>query len=461
MVVRPLRVLLLCAVAAADRPQFLSFTTQDLDDTDRVYSNGDVLKFYFMLTDSTVPFIPDADGAEFPLADATGTAFSPDRALDKSAVDALLSFSVSLGADYTGEWSKTGPLVQFQVMVHNTSGADFAQLNSWTGFNVSCVPGQIQLVSGGTGFCESSEVLPDSRQNWGRGRPAIAQVTSNSTTPHLLLAAGDEVIITFDQPVDLPRIASDRRVGALDNASAAYVDALFAMDAAVLGSAYRGEWLSPYRFRVTLLDPPPPSAGGAAAPASNGALDYAIGCAPNNPLYLGLTAADLELGTHAANPSATCCVSGSTSCDGTHVRATGSFGALPAGPTIAAVRADDADDADDVPGRMSVGDTMVVSFTAPTSQPMAGNAASMFDFFLDGLPFAEELGLTGNWTNASTLVLTVASVPASGSSSLPLEAVVSGRLAMSWQAHPRRASNHEPATSPAPPHARAQTAPAS
>ena len=68
--------------------------------------------------------------------------------------------------------------------------------------------------------------------------------------------------------------------------------------------------------------------------------------------------------------------------------ATGSFGSLPAGPTLTAAVADDPDDADASSGVLSVGDTITISFSVPTSMPPNGVTSSFVD-----VPELARLGL--------------------------------------------------------------------
>ena len=458
-----LRLLLVCVAlyaARADTPSILTVNTNDPDDNDRTYSNGDAITL-FIATSAT--FSSSRQIANAVQSNGQGV-FLPDKA----AVDALLEFSVNLGASYTGQWAAFGPMYQLTITVTNVTGADIAQLEAHN-VDVTCRPNAIYLVgaTASDGPCTSTMRMT-ATDHWGLGRPHVTSVISASPNSSLLLGAGDTVRIAFDADVDLDQVASymaangnlngsdyvrvlpisplcpplpstalalhcpcprltphkahapqgTRASGQVDKVVAAMadvrtracclpqVDALFTLPTDELGSEYEGSWLSSTLFELTLLSPP------SNYPHVNSGADYSIECAESAPLYLALPAGSTP------SPSARC---SST----VAVGATGSFGALPEGPYIIAATADDPDDADSSEATLSVGDVVRLTFSAPTSMPDVSchpvangtlscpAATRLFTFTLDDE--VRSLGeWNGTWSSASVLVLTLASLPTSG-----------------------------------------------
>ena len=138
-----LTVLLCCLVhGSADTPQILSVNTADTDNADRNFSTGDTITISFSaLTPSgSLSFLWRIANTQTATNEGV---FLPNKA----AVDALLQFSVSLGAAYTAKWSSIASfLQQLVVTVVNPAGADYTALHAFA-FNVSCVPGAIALES--------------------------------------------------------------------------------------------------------------------------------------------------------------------------------------------------------------------------------------------------------------------------------------------------------------------------
>ena len=218
-----LAVLFLAWVArsAADEPAILSISTADPDDNDRIYSDGDTITLLFTVTTGGGSFLASTrqiDG----VMDETHTVGI--ALADKAAVDAVVSFDVNLGAAYSGQWSNLfGPMYQLQITVSDVTGADFAQLESHN-FTVTCVPNAIQLrlATVDDAPCSNS-MTPTPTADWGRGRPAIANVTSHSANMSLLLGPGDKVHVHFDLPVDLDAVATHAATNLLNGS--AYVRA--------------------------------------------------------------------------------------------------------------------------------------------------------------------------------------------------------------------------------------------
>ena len=204
-----LTVLLCCLVhGSADTPQILSVNTADTDNADRNFSTGDTITISFSaLTPSgSLSFLRRIANTQTATNEGV---FLPNKA----AVDALLQFSVSLGAAYTAKWSSIASfLQQLVVTVVNPAGADYTALHAFA-FNVSCVPGAIALESptASDAPCTSAYVMqgPTTTVNWGLGRPHIQSVVSSSPNATLLLAAGDAIRVFFDAPVDVAAVATE------------------------------------------------------------------------------------------------------------------------------------------------------------------------------------------------------------------------------------------------------------
>ena len=198
-----LRLLLVCVAlyaARADTPSILTVNTNDPDDNDRTYSNGDAITL-FIATSAT--FSSSRQIANAVQSNGQGV-FLPDKA----AVDALLEFSVNLGASYTGQWAAFGPMYQLTITVTNVTGADIAQLEAHN-VDVTCRPNAIYLVgaTASDGPCTSTMRMT-ATDHWGLGRPHVTSVISASPNSSLLLGAGDTVRIAFDADVDLDQVAS-------------------------------------------------------------------------------------------------------------------------------------------------------------------------------------------------------------------------------------------------------------
>ncbi|KAL1528664.1 hypothetical protein AB1Y20_010001 [Prymnesium parvum] len=348
---------LLLSTTRAVAPTIFNLYPFDADDSQRGVDNGDVL---------VIEFAPRGRSVA-----------NWQQPLSKAGVDAILSFSAALGAGYVGAWTFVGGVLQLTVTITDATGAARAQLEALN-FTVACVPDRLYFASQPEP-CTSEGVAPFSGANWGAGRPRLVAVNSSSPRPAALLGANDTVTLTFDADVDTA-------------AAAGTPAALFTLPSA-LGSELRGLWLDNRTYEITLLAPP------------SGALrgdDFSVACAAGAPLRLLLPA-------DATPPSETCCAVGGTCVP---VAASGSFGSLPPGPQIAAALADDPDDADAAPGRLSVGDTIRLTFSAPSTSPANSNPADMFTFVAGG--FELPLGtFSGEWISSTQYLLTLlASTPA-------------------------------------------------
>ena len=340
---RLLVILLVILRVAGETPSILPFTSADPDDGDRVYSAGDQITLLF----AALPSYRRIQNA----ADAPS--------LTRSGVDALLSFSASLGTDYTGQWDLAFPFDELTITIVDPAGANLEQLQGYN-FSARCMPNAVYLVDSDSSdsACDSGAAtdISSAQSNWGRGRPALQTVTSQTSNANLLLQAGDTVRIEFDADIDRATVDSELGMTAAADGSN-YVDALLQMPTAQLGSSYTATWLSDRVLEVTLTAPPTTYAS-----LSTGD-DYTIACVPGAPLYLSLGSSDTPA------PSSLCCDSGAAAASCPTVTAGGSFGALPAGPTISAALADDPDDADAEQGTLSVGDVIQITFSQATAAP--------------------------------------------------------------------------------------------
>ena len=133
--------------AAADLPRILAVNSNDPDDNDRVYSNGDTITLLFSVAsdENSQFFVTNRQIQGVVSSNGQGVTLA-----DKAAVDALVSFSVNLGAAYSGQWSLSGPFSQLMITVSDVTGADTELLQALN-FTVSCVANQITLVGAGSG----------------------------------------------------------------------------------------------------------------------------------------------------------------------------------------------------------------------------------------------------------------------------------------------------------------------
>ena len=195
--------LLACCVAGSfgANPVIWQLSFDDEDNMDRTFGEDDELKLLFVSEDSGT-FSPGAGfSTGFILNNAVGTTmFRPD-------ILGMLSFTADLGSDFRGTWTSLVPglIDQLTIKIHNASGADDAALNA-RAFNVSCVTSQVTLVAGGTSCPDTPKEPTLSLSDWGEGRPVIANVSSGTASPTLLLAAGDTVTVAFEHPVDVAQI---------------------------------------------------------------------------------------------------------------------------------------------------------------------------------------------------------------------------------------------------------------
>ena len=297
-------------------PRIVALHTDDPDDGDRGYGVGDELAIYL------VPYITSQDPAvAYFVGSRPRNVLHPSAVMNRSVVDSLFAFSVSLGADYIGTWEASGSLVEIlYIRIIDPSGADVAALEAFN-FTVSCVAGAVVMSDHGTdpadGACDSfgaSAVEPQaSDRSWGRGRPFITAVNSSSASNDRLLASGDTITVSFDAAVDRSASAYVSAYGGL--APSELTAALFTLPASVAAVDHDGVWLDNRTFRITFTATPAASAA-ATLPAGD---DYTLSCVADAELRLALGGA----------PSAMCCESDDGGC--LAVGATGSFGILPDG----------------------------------------------------------------------------------------------------------------------------------
>ena len=222
-----LLVLLMAAPTAADRPTIVGFTASDPDNGDREYSAGDRV---------TLIFTPLNRRIQNAIA-------SPS--LTKAGIDALLTFTTPLGADYTGAWTNpTNIFDQLTITVVNPAGAGFADLAAYN-LNVSCKAGVVTLQNptGADLPCDENAIMPVAKtgsSDWGKGRPSIVNVTSQSAAPARLLAVNDTVRVEFGQDVDTARV--DSTLGLTPSNGSAYVSAAAPGTRTNTREERRGRW---------------------------------------------------------------------------------------------------------------------------------------------------------------------------------------------------------------------------
>ena len=90
----------------------------------------------------TIPFISDPTGRSLVSVRASSCR-TRWRGILRPQIDAILDFTAPL-SDYRGRGrTGTGIVDELKIKIYNSSGADFATLNSHE-FNVSCVPNQVR-----------------------------------------------------------------------------------------------------------------------------------------------------------------------------------------------------------------------------------------------------------------------------------------------------------------------------
>ena len=293
----------------------------------------------------------------------------------KANLDALFSFSQSLGTNYTGTWTTATTLV---ITVVDATGATPPAIGGLT----LTLQGGSGLKNAANTSLESTGVSGAITGDWGLlAGPTVSSVTANDPDDgDAIYSNADTMTVVFSGNTNQVAVATR-----------ANLDALFSFNQS-LGTNYTGTWTTATTLVITVVD-----ATGAAPPAIGG---------------LTLT---LQGGSGLKNAA-------NTSLESTGVSGAiiGDWGLL-AGPTVSSVTANDPDDGDAI---YSNADTMTVVFSGNTNQVAVATRANLDALF----SFNQSLGTnyTGTWTTATTLVITVvdatgATPPAIGGLTLTLQ----------------------------------------
>jgi len=292
-----LRLLALCSLLAlpAAAPNINYVLVGGGTNDDRVPGVGDTLRVVF----NNFPNWLDPSQTNFPEKLAVPPV---DTELSKAEVDALLTFSVSLGADYSAERSYAGDGDVITVTLIDAAGADMPQLVALN-FTVSCVPNQLYF----EGFSSADACAADAVSNvvgqaspWGRGRPHIEQVLSLTDHPDKVFAAGDRTLVVFDAPTD---------AGAASVGTTLDADSVLALlELSPAAGNLTGLWLDNRTLEITYHE----LGANSFAYATN---EYSVGCVSNGGLRLELAAGEPT--------SAQCCDSSASAAACALVPATG------------------------------------------------------------------------------------------------------------------------------------------
>merc|ERR1712070_625193 len=174
----------------------------------------------------------------------------------KTGVDTLLSFSATLGTNYTGVWLSLSVLELELTTVYDRFNDDhttlnFADINSTAPYKDSQV-GTLSVTVKAGGYLQSADLSSVHSTStdvvigsWGdHTAPEILSVTASEggSASESGLGDGDIITVVFDKQTTLNAI--DTKVG---------VDDLFAFSA-YIGDDYTAEWTSYTTVRITIVD---------------------------------------------------------------------------------------------------------------------------------------------------------------------------------------------------------------
>jgi hypothetical protein len=333
-------------------PSITSLVAADPDGGDAVYGNGDTI---------TVRF----DEPTNQPAVAT-----------KANLDALFTFSQSLGDDYSGTWDNSRTL---RITIIDSTTDSPPQI----GVLQLTVKASGNLKNAAGTSLASTSVSPVLTGTFGtRAGPSITSlVAADQFGRDAVYGNDDTITVRFDEPTNQPAVATK-----------ANLDTVFTFSQN-LGADYTGRWVDPSILLITIRD-------------STGAA----------PPVIGTFRVSVNLVGNLKNAAGTSLPSDSQSS-----ALTGNFGTR-AGPSITSLVAADPDSGDAVYGN---GDTITVRFSEQTNQPAVATKANLDALFT----FSQSLGTSyvGVWINPSTLVITTldstgATPPAVGSLTLTVKA---------------------------------------
>jgi len=297
--------------------------------------------------------------------------------IDKSQLDALISFTHSIGTNYVGQWLDP---TKFEIEITDETGNsipitdgivdsdfrlsinEFAELKNEDNTSLNSIS-ESPAVDGTFGSKEGPQivsfVIGDPNNNPGYG-------------------AGDVITILFSESTNKPSVSSKSEI---DSVLSFKTD----VDGSSinLGTSVSGVWINPYTLKIKIVN-----ADGESMPAESDAIGKVIAQV--------LESANLKdaAGTSFASTSQSPPLQGT-------------FGLSP-GPSIKSLVADDPDSSDSV---YSVGDIISMRFSEPTNQkdPSPGDGKLTRNDLDKLFTFTQSIGddYSGQWIDSMNLKITI------------------------------------------------------
>eukprot|EP00163_Fabomonas_tropica_P026558 TRINITY_DN4929_c0_g1_i1.p1 TRINITY_DN4929_c0_g1~~TRINITY_DN4929_c0_g1_i1.p1 ORF type:complete len:2752 (-),score=612.36 TRINITY_DN4929_c0_g1_i1:92-8347(-) len=290
----------------APGPSIISIVANDPDDGDQVYSDGDVVIVTFNMATNKPSVSTFAD------------------------VNALLSFSTDMHANYSGTWNGAGTVLTLTAANVITT----APVPSTTGSGPS--PTITIKASGGLRNAASSTLpsgatSPQLTGNWGLPAPPhlLSAVADDPDDGDIIYSLGDTITVTFSAETNRPAAGAFTIPGGL-SLSLAWQDNRTAI------------------FTITAIVGTPPT----------------IGSTTISIAATGVTTADGSIGVTTSELL------------GSNVILTGDWGQK-AAPVLLSAVASDPDNADSI---FSPGDVITLSFDGDTNTPSLANPGAVFTF---------------------------------------------------------------------------------
>ena len=359
--------------AGVTAPTIVRAVLSDPDNADSVLSPGDTLTIAFDMETNRASDAGDGGGVGgIDLATLAG---------DRTLVDALFSFSHSLGTRYHGKWLDASA---FEVTMVDTSGATLP-VDLLSSASVAVI-GDIKDIGVRSRWCKAVSPLSGSA-----GTQAAPRIETFSASTWDLQDVGWSRYDVLRVHMDLPTNRGGREGGK------AFVDTLLSFSHA-LGDDYSGTWLDESVFVVTILDPTgagagPPVGGGGAT--GGGALVSVAGRLYNAPRTSRESGSAMRLSS-------------------------GDFGRSGQTPQLSAFYARDVDNAN---ASYDAGDQLVVQFDMGVNRGACLRTAISVDNLpicaqrrSGGVSYVDSLlsvsatigaNYSGVWEDASTFVVTV------------------------------------------------------
>jgi len=286
--------------------------------------------------------------------------------LTKANVDAIFTFSQSLGTSYTGTWLDPNRL---EITITDTSGSGSPAVDV---FRVIVKKSGNLKNAAETSRASVSESSPLEGNFGKKAGPTIAAIIARDPdSADAIFSADDTITVLFSEATNQPFF--DPNNPAINKTN---IDALFTFSQD-LGADYSGIWINPFTLRITIDNP-------------SGA----------TPPVVGVLTTSVKPTSNLKNAAETSETSISTS-----PGLIGSF-SLKAGPGIKSVVVDDPDDGDSV---YSIGDTITIRFVEPTNQPK-NKASGLTRADLDSIfTYTQNIGddYTGEWLDSMTVRITI------------------------------------------------------